>query len=124
MVAVSDFSGLVSSACALARAPEMLPILSLERCMAEALPAQEIKAHRARFRSFGPDPMSDRLFSVLWHESFELRFRFLVLEVSVSSTAEDAGEFGPGIGRAHVDDPHRINAGPRRIDAEEARGLA
>ena len=68
--------------------------------------------------------MTESLFCVLRHESFELRFRFLVLEVSVSSTAEDAGEFGPGIGRAHVDDPHRINAGPRRIDAEEARGLA
>ena len=68
--------------------------------------------------------MTESLFCVLRHESFELRFRFLVLEVSASSTAKDAGEFGPGIGRAHVDDPHRINAGPRRIDAEEARGLA
>ncbi len=46
MVAVSDFSGFVSSAWALASAPEMLPIVSLERCMARALHAQDIKAHR------------------------------------------------------------------------------
>src|ERR1700738_4635862 len=47
MMPTSDFSGLVSSACALASAPEMLPIVSLERCMARTLHVQDIKAHGA-----------------------------------------------------------------------------
>jgi hypothetical protein len=49
MVAMSDFSGFVSSDWALASAPEMLPIASLERCMGGRLRAQDIKAHRACF---------------------------------------------------------------------------
>src|SRR5271157_1380418 len=49
MVAVSDFSGLVSSTWALARAAAMVAIVSLERCMGGALHAQEIKAHRPGF---------------------------------------------------------------------------
>ena len=47
MVATSDFSGLVSSTWALARAAAMVAIVSLERCMAAALRAQDIKAHGA-----------------------------------------------------------------------------
>ena len=31
---------------------------------------------------------------------------------------------GPGIRRAHVDDPHSFYSGARRLDAEKARGLA
>ena len=46
-VATSDFSGFVSSTCALARAAAMVAIVSLERCMAAALRAQDIKAHGA-----------------------------------------------------------------------------
>ena len=34
------------------------------------------------------------------------------------------GEFGPGIGRAHIDDPYRLDSWPRRLDSEQARGLA
>src|SRR5262249_35281623 len=45
IVATSDFSGLVSSACALASAAAMVPIDSLQRCMA-ALHAQDVKADR------------------------------------------------------------------------------
>src|SRR5262249_26343305 len=47
MVATSDFSGLVSSTCALARAAAMVAIVSLERCMAADLRAQDIKADGA-----------------------------------------------------------------------------
>src|SRR5262249_25861448 len=47
IVATSDFSGLVSSTWALARAAAMLAIVSLERRIAAALRAQDIKAHRA-----------------------------------------------------------------------------
>src|SRR3984893_9868386 len=68
--------------------------------------------------------MPDRLFSVLRHEAFEFRLGILMLEVGLSGAAKDVGEFRPGIGRAHVHDPHRLNAGWRWLDAEEARALA
>ena len=55
---------------------------------------------------------------------FEFGLGLLVLEEGGAGRAEHAGELGPGIGRAHVDDPHRLDPWPRRLDAEEARGLA
>src|SRR6266566_73695 len=78
MVATSDFSGLVSSACALASAAAMVPMDSLERCMA-ALHAQDIKAHRTGFGSFGSDAMAHRLFGVLGHKRLEFRLGVLML---------------------------------------------
>src|SRR5271166_2880036 len=68
--------------------------------------------------------MPGRLLGVLRHEAFELRLGVLMLEVSLAGPPKDIGELRPGIGRAHVDDPHRLDAGPRWIDAEDARGLA
>src|SRR4051812_46079812 len=118
MVATSDFSGLVSSAWALARAAAMVPIESLERCMAARLHADDIKADGAGFRALGPDPVPDRFLDILWHEAFELSLGILMLEVGVSRAPKYAGEFRPGIGCAHVDDPDRLNAGPRCFDAE------
>ena len=53
--------------------------------MAGPLRAHEIKAHRAGFRTFGPDPMPDRLFRVLRHEAFELRLGLFMLEVSLTA---------------------------------------
>src|SRR2546421_2740365 len=97
MVATSDFSGLVSSTWALARAAAMVAIVSLERCMAADLRAQDIKAHRTGFGSFGSDAMADRLLGVLWHEAFELRLGVLMLEVGLACASKYAGEFGPGI---------------------------
>ena len=47
MVATSDFSGLVSSACALASAAAIAPIVSLDRCMA-LLRREKIETDRAR----------------------------------------------------------------------------
>ena len=47
MVAMRDFSGLVSSACALASAAAIAPIDSLQRCMV-VLRREEIEADRAR----------------------------------------------------------------------------
>src|SRR5499427_7693168 len=68
--------------------------------------------------------MPDRLLGVLWHEAFELRLRVLMLQMGLACAPKYAGEFGPGIGRIHVDDPHRLNASSRWLDAEEARALA
>jgi hypothetical protein len=92
--------------------------------MAAALHAHDIKSHGAGFWAFGADPMADRLLGILRHETFELGLGLLMLEVSLSGAAKDVGEFRPCIRRAHIHDPHRLNAGPRWLDAEEARGLA
>ena len=58
MVAVNDFSGLASSACALARAAAIAPIVSLDRCMALLPAGEKIKADRPRLRPFSPDAMA------------------------------------------------------------------
>src|ERR1700730_15445917 len=97
MVATSDFSGLVSSTWALARAAAMVAMVSLERCMAGALHGEQIKVHGAGFRASGPDPMPDRLLGVLRHEAFELRLRVLMLDVSLAGATKDVGAFRPGI---------------------------
>src|SRR4051812_40826235 len=89
-----------------------------------ALRAQKIKAHGARFRAFCLNPMPNRLPGVLRHQAFELDLCILMLEIGVSGAPKCTGEFRPGVGRAHVDDPHRLDAGARWFGAEEARGLA
>jgi hypothetical protein len=81
MVAVSDFSGLESSACALASAAAMVPIDSLVRCMG-CLLAQDIEAHGYGFRPFGPYAVPDRLLGVLRHKALELGLGVLMLEKS------------------------------------------
>src|SRR5450755_164039 len=123
MVAVSDFSGLASSAWALASAPAMAPIDSLDRCMG-CLLAQDIEAHRPGLRPFGPNPMTDGLLGVFRHEAFELGFGALVLEKGRPGPTEHPGHLSPGVGRAHIDDPNGRDAGPGRLDPEQARRLA
>src|SRR5262249_21628735 len=122
-VATSDFSGLVSSACALASAAAMVPMVSLERCMA-ALHAQDIKAHRTGFGSSGSDAMPDRLLGVLGHKRLELRLGILMLEVSLARAPKHTSEFRPSIGWADVDDPHRFDPWAGRLESKQSRGLA
>src|SRR5262249_41582055 len=123
MAATSDFSGLVSSACALASAAAMVPMDSLQRCMA-ALHAQDIKAHRTGFGSFGPDAMGDCFLGALGHKGLELRLGILMLEVSLARAPKHTREFRPGIGCAHVNDPHRFDPRAGRLDSKQSRGLA
>jgi hypothetical protein len=59
--------------------------------------------------------MPDRLPSILGHQGFELIFRPLMVEKGLASVAEQGGEFGPGIRRAHVDDADRVDARPRFV---------
>src|ERR1700722_8717214 len=120
MVAVSDFSGLVSSACALASAAAIAPIVSLDRCIA-LLPVEKIKADRAGLRTFGSNPMARGLPGVVGHQAFELRLGSLVFEEGGAGRTEQAGGFSPGIGFAHVDDSHRFDSRPRGFDAERSR---
>src|SRR5262245_28542864 len=46
-------------------------------------------------------------------EGNEIDRLFAAAKFDVVINLADAGEFRPGIGRTHVHDPHRLNAGPR-----------
>src|ERR1700730_4563440 len=123
MVAVSDFSGLVSSDWALARAPAMVPIDSLDRCMG-CLRAQDIEAHGSGFRPFGPYAMPHRLLSVFRHEALQLGLSSFVFKESRTSPAKHAGKLGPSIGRAHIDNANGRYPRPRRLNTKQPRRLA
>src|SRR5262244_2995873 len=71
MVAVSDFSGLMSSAWALAKAEASAATDSLDRGMTR-LDLKYIKADSSRARALGPHPVADRLPGVVWHQGLEL----------------------------------------------------
>src|SRR6266852_4615159 len=114
MVAVSDFSGLMSSAWALAKAEASAATDSLDRGIG-GLRLQHIKAHGARFRALGPQPMPDGLPGILGHQGFELAFGPFVVEKGAPGVAEERGELRPGIRRTHVDDADGFDAGPRRL---------
>src|SRR6266446_3742665 len=96
IVAVSDFSGLTSSACALAKAEASAATVSLDRGMGR-LRLQHIKAHRARFRTLCFHAVPDGLLGILGHQGFELAFGPFVVEKGTPGIAEERGEFGPGI---------------------------
>src|SRR4030088_1455698 len=122
MVAPSDFSGLVSSAWAFASAAAIAPIVSLERCMGR-LHVHEIEAHRPGFGALGPDPVPDRLLGVLGHDGLEVGLGPFMLEKCRAGGAKYGRQIGPRVRRAHVDDPHRRDAGPGWLDPKNMRGL-
>src|ERR1700735_1239434 len=95
MVATSDFSGLVSSACALASAAAIVPIFSLDRCMGLPLDLDEIEADRTRLRTPRLNAVTDRLLNILGHQALELRLGLLMLEVRVPRADEDVGQIPP-----------------------------
>ena len=69
MVAIWDFSRLESSLWALANAPAMAQMVSLERCIGE-LPIQEVKADGTGFGPLGPQAMAGSLLGVFRHQLF------------------------------------------------------
>src|SRR6516164_5107915 len=99
MVAVSDCSGLTSSAWALAKAEASAATVSLDRGMG-CLRLQHIKAHRSRFRPLASHPVPDRLLGVLRHQRLELALRALMVEKGFPGVAEKRCELGPGVRRA------------------------
>src|SRR6266487_4275394 len=103
MVAVSDFSGLMSSAWAFARAEASAATVSLDRRMGR-LRLQHIKAHRARFRALCSHAVPDRLLGLLRHQGFELALGPFMVEKGNPGAAEARGELRPGIRRTHIDD--------------------
>src|SRR5262245_2316200 len=122
MVATSDFSGLMSSDWALARALAIAPIDSLERCMIE-LRSYEVETDSTRFRPLGPHPMPDRLLGVLRHQCLQFGLGILVFEKSRTRAAENPCKFRPRVRRAHVDDAYGLNTNPRWLRQEHARRL-
>jgi hypothetical protein len=84
--------------------------------------ALEVETDRAGSRTLSPDAMADRLLSVVRHQALEFRLRLLVFDVCVPGAGKDAGEFGPSIGGAHVDDADRLDARPWWFNAEQSRG--
>ena len=92
----SDFSGLVSSVCALASAAAMVPIASLDRCMA-ALHAEKVEADRAGFGALGANPMADRLLGVFWHQALQFGLGFFVLEKGVAGGPKDGSELAQAL---------------------------
>src|SRR5262252_3417387 len=102
MVAVSDFSGLTSSAWALAKAEASAATVSLDRGMG-GLHLQHIKAHRPRFRALCSHAVPDDLPGILGHQGFELAPGPFVVEKCAPGVAEERSELGPGIRCAHID---------------------
>ena len=47
-----------------------------------------------------------------------------MLQKGLPGTAEQSGKFRPRVRGAHVHDPHRFDPWSRRLDSEQARGLA
>src|SRR5258707_1925034 len=97
MVAVSDFSGLMSSAWALAKAEASAATVSLDRGM-DVLQLQHVKAHRPRFRALGFHAVPDGLLGILGHQGFELALGPFMVEKGAPGVAEERGELRPGIG--------------------------
>src|SRR5262249_4595706 len=123
MVAVSDFSGLTSSAWALANADARAATDSLDRGIGR-LHLQHIKAHRPRFRALCSHAVPDGLPGILRYQGFELAFGPFVVEKGVPGVAEERGELRPGIRRAHIDDANRLDAWPRRLGIDEVGQFA
>src|SRR5215831_10447948 len=118
MVAVNDFSGLTSSAWALARAEASAATVSLERGMG-CLRLQHIKAHRPRSRALCFHAVPNRLPDILGHQGFELALCSLVVEEGAAGIAKQRRELRPGIGRAHVDNSDRLDARAWRLSIDQ-----
>src|SRR5262249_51398320 len=123
MVAVSDFSGLTSSAWAFANAEASAATDSLDRGMG-GLRLQHIKAHRPRFGALGFHPVPDGLSGILGHQGFELAFGPFVVEKGTPGAAEERRELRPGIRRTHIDDADGLDARTRRLGQDEVGDFA
>src|SRR5262245_21662152 len=123
MVAVSDFSGLMSSACALARAEASAATDSLDRGISR-LRLEHIKTYGPRSRASGPHSVANGLLGVLGHQGFELAFGPFVLQKGAAGVAEQRGELRPRIRRAHIDDADGLDARAWRLGIDEMGSFA
>src|ERR1700738_3020878 len=96
MVAVSDFSGLTSCACALARAAARAATELLD-CCTGGLRIQDVKADSAGFRALCAHPMPDCLPRILGDEALELALCPFMIEKCRTRVTEQRRELRPGI---------------------------
>src|SRR6516164_3262971 len=68
--------------------------------------------------------MSCGLASVFRYQGFQLRLGPVMVERGRTGQPIEVCKLGPSVGAAHVNGPDRFDPWPRRVDAEEARGLA
>ena len=64
------------------------------------------------------------LLAIVGHKAPQLGLGLFMFKMSGPGPHKDGGQLCPGIGRTHVDNAHRFDARPRRLDAEQGRGLA
>src|SRR5262245_66345102 len=100
----------------------MVPIVSLDRCMA-ALRREKIEADRTGFGALGANPVADRLLGVFRYQALQFGLGFFVIEKGVAGRPEHGGEIGPRVGRAHVDDPQRLDTQYRGLEFTGVLGL-
>ena len=96
MVATSDFSGLTSSICALARAAASARSTHW-RCCIVILDVQDIEADGARFRALGSDAMADGLLCIRRHEAPQFGLGGFMFVMCRAGSDENCGQFGPRI---------------------------
>src|SRR5262249_3967907 len=123
MVAVSDFSGLMSSAWALANAEANAATVSLDRGMG-GLRLPHVKAHRPRFRALGFHAVPAGLSGLLRHLGFESGLGAFFVENGSPDAAEERREPRPGIRRTHIDDADGLDARSRRLSQDEVGDFA
>src|SRR5215467_2097884 len=123
IVAVSDFSGLTSSAWALAKAEASAATVSLDRGMV-GLRLQHVKAHRPRFRALCFHAVPNGLPGILRHQGLELAFGPFVVEKGTPGAAEERGELRPGVRRTHIDDADGLDARTRRLGQDKVGDFA
>src|SRR5215218_4167320 len=100
MVAVRDFSGLVSSPWALASAAAMAPMVSLQRCMVR-LRIHKLKGDRAGFRALGAQAMTNGFLGILWHHFLKISLGRFMLLMRRPGPTECGCKFCPRVGPAH-----------------------
>src|ERR1035437_834415 len=123
MVAIRDFSGLLSSPWALASAAAMAPMVSLERCMVR-LHLHHLKADRPRFGPFGAQAMAGRLLGILRDQLLQVSLGALMFLVGRSGAPEGDRELCPAVRGTHIDDTDRLQPRPWRLDPEQPGLLA
>ena len=121
MVATIDFSGLMSSTCARARAVARLPMEPLDWCIA-ILGMQELNGDGAGFGALGAHAVTDGLLRVLRHEALQFSLGALVFEKCRVFSSKRAGEFCPRIGNAHIDGMDRCYPRLRWLDTAQRVG--
>ena len=68
--------------------------------------------------------MADRLLGILRHQTLQFRLGLFMVEMGRTGPRKHRSELRPGIGGAHVDDAHRLDARLWRLDPEQPRRLA